>query len=304
MVEKIISDYELVINGGRVLAKLTNLGKNNNTVDTVGTREISQAELNAGKIPVKELDFNQGNTIGLLSPTPDPTLNDREQRDVLMIAGPSGSGKSTYAGEYAKNYVETFPNNDVVIFSEVQQDKAYDNIFDNINYKIKKDYDKLSKKERKNKPYEKKEIIRFVLDKTFVENQLEGNNYSVSVEDLRDCLVIFDDTDTISNKDARKLVFDLRENCLQTGRHQRISMIITVHQPMGYGKTRNLILESTSVTLFTKGSGKKNMRNFMKTYMGFENNEINAAMNLPGRWVCMGTLAPSYTMYQTGIYLN
>lgn len=220
--------------------------------------------------PVTCMEFS-----GYVEPCPNSSMYKNSQREVLYVAGSSGSGKSYYIAQYARNYLKLFPKHVVVVFSEVEEDPAFKDI----------------------------DIIQFKLDDVFVQNQTEKNEHSIGIGDLKDSLCIFDDTDTISNKKARTMIAELKDQILQTGRHHNISMCCTSHVIQNYLKTRTLILEATHVVLFPKSGAQAQIRNFLKAYMGMNKKEIDKAMSLDGRWICCHKAAPNFIMYQKGIYM-
>ena len=225
--------------------------------------------------PVKTIKFRTSKSIGTMTPAPDSNLKLKKQRDVLMIAGPSGSGKSTYLGSYVKNYNIIYPKNNVFVFSGVSQDSAIDDLG--------------------------VDVRRIVLDDTFCERQ--ESEYPITVADFQDSLVIFDDTDTIRNNQARELVFGLREELLQTGRHTNTCMAVTSHHFMNYGLTRTLNMESTCVTFFPKSGGLAQIKKYLQTYVGLDKDQINKLTKLPSRWVTVSKTYPLYAFYEGGAFL-
>lgn len=199
----------------------------------------------------------------------EPTVNFRQQRDVLYIAGPSGAGKSTYASKYIKNYLTIYPDHEVYIFSKVSEDEAFD----------------------------KYPITRIPInEETFMEEQL-------SLDDFNDCLVIFDDIDTIPDKNLCWVVCNLRDQILEMGRHNRVSCVITSHQIMNYKATRTSINESHTVTFFPRGGAVKQIKSFLNTYIGLDNKKITKVLETRSRWVTVSKTYPTYLFYEKGAEL-
>ena len=60
----------------------------------------------------------------------------------------------------------------------------------------------------------------------------------------------------------------LRENLLETGRHFDLTIISTSHQLSNYAKTRTLLNEATSITVFPSHAGTTfHIREYLKKHM-------------------------------------
>ena len=106
---------------------------------------------------------------------PYTTKDKGNTRQILYVSGASGSGKSYYASSYIKEYVKMFPKNDVYIVSSVDKDEQLDKI---------------------------KNVKRIILDEKFCDT-------GFSIEDFRDSMVIYDDTETIANKIVQEKILIL-----------------------------------------------------------------------------------------------
>lgn len=187
----------------------------------------------------------------------------------LFIAGASGSGKSTYTGNYINRYKKMFKDRDVFLFTRNTEDKAVD----------------------KFKP------IRIELNDELTEDPIELTEFNSS-------LVIFDDITTIPDKLIKNEVIRIREDLLECGRKENISVIVTNHNLLDYKNTRNLLNEATSVTFFPKGGGgTSQILGFLKRHCGMNNKEINKVMNLPSRWVTIFRNYPTYIMHERGVFM-
>jgi Cdc6-like AAA superfamily ATPase len=113
-------------------------------------------------------------------------IPDNKERNILYVTGASGSGKSYYSVEYIHQYIKKHPKNDVFLFSSVGEDNVLDKI---------------------------KKLKWFKIhDEDFV-----GKTFTV--DDFKDCLLIFDDVDCISSKPILKKVYEILDKVLTTGRH-------------------------------------------------------------------------------------
>lgn len=199
----------------------------------------------------------------------EPMPNLRNERDVLFVAGPSGSGKSTYIGKYIKNYKMTFPKNDIVVISKVVKDPAFDKF---------------------------KPIRIEISEENIIDNP-------INVSEFKDCLVVFDDIDTITDNRLLKAVQKLRDDCMEIGRHDRVSVAATSHLLMNYKLTRGMINEAQTVTFYPRSGSSYQINNFLKAYGGLNKDQIQRIMDLPSRWVTLHKNYPAYVFYEKGAYM-
>jgi hypothetical protein len=207
----------------------------------------------------------------MMSPSPDPQMKSRRQRDVIYISASSGAGKSTWAGQYSRAWQRCIKER-VVIFSAVGQDPAFEGV----------------------------DLKRIPFDKLVDESG--DPNDCVQIEDLKDCLVIFDDIDVIANKKLKCWIQALRNRCLEIGRHHNISMICTTHQIMNYQETKILLMEATKVVFFPSCGAAAQIKRYLKSYAGLSPNEIKDVFALKSRWVMLSKAAPKYIMHANGAY--
>lgn len=218
-----------------------------------------------------------------LSPAIDPTLPERNQRNVYFIAGPSGSGKSTLSAEIMKDYKRVFPKNSIILFTKIEdRDPAFDGIDDIMVVILNEEFSEIQKTVGKD----------------------DQDPDALVLSDFKDSLVVFDDVDRITNKDIKKATINLRNEIFEMGRHNNTFMICTSHQIMNYQETKIALMESTHVVLFPGTGSDKQIEGYLKTYAGAKKEEIEKIMNLPSRWVLFSKHAPQYILYQFGIYLR
>lgn len=209
---------------------------------------------------------------GSLEPMPNLRNVNAEtgiHRDVLFVAGPSGAGKSTYVGKYIKNHLATFPDKRLVIISKVANDPAYDCY----------------------KP------LRIEIS---TENIIEN---PISVSEFRNCIVVFDDIDTITDKKLLVAVQKLRDDCMEIGRHDGVTVCATSHLLMNYKITRGMINEAQTVTFYPRSGSTYQIMNFLKSYAGLSKDQIDKILLLPSRWVTIHKNYPCYVLHEKGAYL-
>lgn len=198
-----------------------------------------------------------------------PHYDDPNQRDVIYVFGASGSGKTTWTRNYAKFYVKLFPNNRVFLFSNVSDVNDY-------NQDIPK-------------------IKKIPLD----EETLEG----LTAPMFKDSLVIFDDIDSIFDKNVKKLVDRLKNQILQEGRHNKIYTVNTSHLGAGGWFSKIILNESTKIVLFPSGSSQN--KYIMEKYLGISKKDIPKILKQkpPSRWIMFNRTSPSWIMRQKDIVL-
>ena len=97
----------------------------------------------------------------------------------------------------------------------------------------------------------------------------------------------------------------LRENVLETGRHYGLTVISTSHQLSNYAKTRTLLNESTSITVFPKHAGTTHyIRDYLKKHMGFDLTKTKKFLSLSknSRWITIYRNAPPYVISAKCVY--
>lgn len=189
-------------------------------------------------------------------------------RQILYVSGASGSGKSYYTSNYIKEYTKLFPKNKIILFSSVNKDEKLDKF---------------------------KKLIRVKLNEEFYNTQL-------TIEDFRDCLVVYDDTEKISNIMIAEKLNNILNLLLTTGRHTNTSIIVTSHNTNNGHKTKLILLEAHSITLFLKSIGGRALKYVLETTFGLDKNQIDKIKQLPSRWVTIIKTYPMTVLYESGIY--
>lgn len=231
-------------------------------------KQLHDAYLKASKTIKESLKSDVRITDGILYPLPQNFESGSEHG---YVAGPSGSGKSYYVGNYIEMFKKQHKGANIWVFSRVDEDKALD----------------------------KHNVKRIMLDNGILEDPIDPAELSQG----KSTLVIFDDIDTIRNKDIRAEVLRLRDDILETGRHDNITSISTNHLIMDYKKTRTLLNEVKFVTVFPQSGTSYHIKRLLKEYVGLEKNMINKIMALPSRWVTVYKVAPMLVLYERGCFL-
>ena len=202
-------------------------------------------------------DFDEFETEGLIQHIPS-----RKKRSCLYICGPSGAGKSTYAANFCKEYKKQFPNNNIVLFCP----KHDDPVINKLNpIKIKLNEENLIDKDEK-----------------------------ITLDELKDSICIFDDTEGIADNKIKKAVMELRDQILTLGRSKNISCVTISHLVTDNKNTKAPIVESNFFTFFPGGGLNYQVMRFLRAYCGLAKKQIDKIMGLRSRWV---TIHKSYPMF-------
>jgi len=196
---------------------------------------------------------------------PLPNFNRIEK---IYISGISGSGKSTFASNFIREYLKQKRKNEFFLFSNVDEDDVLDKL----------------------KP------IRIDLDD---EEALSEVNSS----DFYDSLVLFDDTDTISNGLVRKFIQHLRDDLLECGRHYNTTVVAVSHVLQNYQATRKLLNEASSIVFFPRVGSNNHNYKFLKHHCLYDDDTIRRLLNLNSRWVALYRSHPNYVIYEKGVFL-
>jgi len=193
----------------------------------------------------------------------------QKERSILYVTGASGSGKSYYTYLYCEQYRKMYPKNPIYLISSVNDDSSIDKI---------------------------KGLKRFILDEKFM-------NTPIGVEDFKDSMVIFDDTDCLTNKIMRNKINGILGLILETGRHFNTSCIYTSHVANAGLDTKKILNESHSITLFPASLGGRALKYLLDNYLGFNKEQIKKVKKLKSRWVTITKSFPMVVLYQTGAFL-
>ena len=195
--------------------------------------------------------------------------NKQQERQILYITGASGSGKSYYTQLYCSEYKKLFPKNEIYLLSSINEDSSIDKI---------------------------KGLNRFVLDETFLKED-------ILTEDFKDSMVIFDDTDCISNKMLKNKINGILNALLETGRHYNTSVIYTSHLATAGIDTKRILNEAHSITIFPSSLGGRSLKYLLDNYLGFDKEQIKKVKKLESRWTTICKTYPMVVLSEKEAYL-
>lgn len=201
----------------------------------------------------------------------DPTATlialPQEEPERCVISGRSGSGKSTIAALYMREYLEMFPDRRVVLITTHDGEPAY-------------------------APIEHAQIL---LDEDFVKAP-------PTLDDLANCLVVFDDCDNPASKKLFTAYKTLNDSLTANGRKYGIHVVSLIHMITGGYATRLLLSEATRVWFFN-GSSSYHVHRWLKEYAGMDPKQIRRVLSSSSRWTCVSLTQPPYVLTEHEVYL-
>ena len=195
--------------------------------------------------------------------------NTDQERNILYITAPSGQGKSYYTKHYADQYRKIYPKREIYLFSSLSDDSSIDKI---------------------------KNLRRIKLTPEFLSDDITAG-------DFKDSLVIFDDTDCITDKRVKLKVNAILNSLLETGRHFNSSVVYTSHSACSGNDTKKILNECHSITIFPNGLGGRSLKYLLDQYLGLDKEQIKKIKQLDSRWVTIVKTYPLVALYEKGAYV-
>jgi hypothetical protein len=172
------------------------------------------------------------------------------ERTTMFITAESGGGKSHFVREWAKKYHESFPKNPIYLISYLEHDETLDAY---------------------------KEIIRInAFNPKFLEECME---LDLQLE-FSDSCVIYDDVDSITNKNTKQKIYGLLNKMLRLGRHYNISVCYLGHEAYASHELKAILNESMSITFFLKFLNYKKLKYLLEVYFGLSREQIERVRNI------------------------
>ncbi len=190
-----------------------------------------------------------------------------EETERMYIAGKSGCGKSTLAARYMVDYLRMFPQRRVLLFSRHHEEKAYEGI-----------------------PHQAIELNDELVDSP------------IDLNEIKDSLVVFDDTDNLQDKKIKKVLQLLNDDIISNGRKYNIHCLTLAHQLLNYKESRNLLNEANRVVFFNNGT-TFHIKNYLTKYAGIDAQMVKKILGLHSRWICISLGYPMYILHEHGAFL-
>lgn len=192
------------------------------------------------------------------------------EQDLVYCSGPNGCGKTSFLSQYLKYLKRLFPNCEIILFSDVDEDPLLDDLG----------------------------VIRIPIDQRLVDEPIEPKL-------CKNSAVIFDDIDSIRDKKVKSAVITLRDSLLKTSRHYNIQVLCTNHITCDGQNTKGLINECKMLVLYPDAGNNKHINYILKTYMGITKEKIDFIFSLAesSRWVAINKSYPYYVIWEKGVSL-
>jgi len=192
-----------------------------------------------------------------LLPSCDPS-----RREVWYIAGQSGSGKSYIAKGLAHYYNKLFPDRGVYLVSKLNEDSTLDAL----------------------------KFLKRINIQSFIDDYPD-------LEEFKDCMVIFDDYDTLTGN-AEKVITKIVDDLAIMGRHTNTTILCLSHYLTNYKKTRLLLNEATHIVVYPLSTSYHALRYLLKNYVGIDEEDLKRQRKLGSRWLCYSKGFPQYMISQ------
>lgn len=171
----------------------------------------------------------------------------KEERDCLFVCGPAGSGKSYISAEYIHEYAKKNPNNDIYLFSNCNNDPAF----------------------------EKLKIQQIKIGDNLIDDPIDFKQFT-------NCVCIFDDIDSITPK-WRTPIYEILDAILECSRKARVTCVLIQHLANAGLRSRRLMAES-NIFIYFPFSATKNTTRALETYFSVSNEQCKKIKSLRSRW--------------------
>ena len=180
-----------------------------------------------------------------------------------LICGISGSGKSTWASSYIKQWRKEHGGNSknrrpFYIVSNLDEDEVLDKL----------------------------DPVRLDPEDIAYNGVSIEEDPDEDEDSLFDSLLLCDDIDTIENVAVRKATRSFLNNMLEISRHYKTYILITAHVIQNNYVSRVQLNEANVVVLFPKNNTRA-VRNYLKSYEYFTEEQIDRILNINSRWVAL-----------------
>ena len=202
----------------------------------------------------------------------EPSWDKDKERQIWFVTGMSGSGKSHWSSRMCEKYMRMFPDNKVILLSNKPKDPIFDKYLEH--------------------PRFSKQFMRLPMDEELLDDP-------VSLEELRDSLIIMDDIEASSVKGMTKEMDRIRELILCQVRSTRVSLLYISHLSNNYKQTKTILNECHGIVVFPGMSTKHSLKYLLTTYFGFDKKGVDKLIRVPSRWALVRK-CPTLVVHQKG----
>ena len=101
---------------------------------------------------------------------------------------------------------------------------------------------------------------------------------------MKNSIVIFDDIDSIKNRDIRKAIYELLNQCLEIGRHFDIHVVQTNHILCANNDTKRILNEAHHITFFPHSGSISTLGRLCEAYGGVDKDVLKKVRKTQSRW--------------------
>lgn len=112
------------------------------------------------------------------------------------------------------------------------------------------------------------------------------------VESLGQCLLIFDDIDSISPAKLKNAVYNLLNKALKLGRSYKVSVFVSSHSSCSGNETKAMLNESDYLVFFPS-TYNRNVKYLCDNYLGLNKYQIDKIRKNKSRWCCIKKTYPN-----------
>jgi hypothetical protein len=250
-------------------------GSRGRSLDSKHGLTIASRPTNNGTIYIniiRRKDRSKTDTYELTNFRGDENIEVVPRTDMInrgLVAGSSGSGKSTFCAKWIDAFQEQQDDPyDVFVISRVDEDEPLDEL---------------------------EKVQRLDLDEIAEDPPV--------AEDFEESIVIFDDNDTITDKETKRAVLDLKDDIFQTGRHSSIETLIVVHQIFLGSDSKKNLSEMSFCVVFPRSGNSYHLRRLFQLYFGLNSKQFKKILSHNSRYIYVQRSYPSYVITEKDVYL-
>lgn len=223
---------------------------------------------------------------GCLQVLPNP-----KHRNIAYVFGASGSGKSTWISNYVYEWMKQMEKKVEAFYNHKGEPMGDEDSCPGQMFCVSR------KKLGDDDAFKDLPLKYLKIDESLIESPL-------SCDDLPDnCLVIFDDINSISPKKVNDSVQAFLRDVLEVGRARNINCVVSSHLGANRNETKTILNECQNIVFFPWGSSPHQIQYVLSHYGGMERKKISETLELPSRWVCLRKEYPPAIIYSSGAYL-
>jgi hypothetical protein len=222
----------------------------------------------------------------------------------VSLFGQSGAGKSRLAAQYALQYSLLFPDRKIVIFCAQDEDPAFYKVeYDENGDPLRDENNKLVLKidEKTGEPVSLFRFQEIILGDP--DNPVEVSEIKdMSLNDLENRLVIFDDVDNIADEKMCKAIHHLVNLCYANGRRRNIHTVYIGHVAFAGVQNKVILQESNKIVFFPR-TGAAQIQNYFNKKASMTLPEARKYATMEVDWLCLVSDMPRYLIHPKGIMI-